>query len=90
MSTHSAILGGSNAARLLACPANYHEQLKNPVDDVESAYAAEGTALHLAQAHCIESKVAPEQLLGAEFYGHVLNDEHIGLLRQGLEQPCTR
>lgn len=85
MSTHSAILGGSNAARLLSCPAHYHEQLKNPVHDVESAYAAEGTALHLAKAHCIESKVEPEQLLGAEFYGLTLTEEHVGLLRQGLD-----
>src|SRR5262245_38916499 len=54
MGTHSVILGGSNAQRLLACPASYLESQRAPVTDMESDYAAEGTMLHGAIAYCIE------------------------------------
>lgn len=85
MTSHSAILGGSNAARLLACPASYQEQLRNPIQDVELTFAAEGTALHMAIANIVESRVVPEQLLGAEFYGHVMTEEHVQVLRKALD-----
>ena len=85
MTSHSAILGGSNAARLLACPASYQEQLKNPVTDVESTFAAEGTALHQAIAHCIESRVQPEHIAGGVFYNHEMTEERVGLLRTALD-----
>ncbi len=54
MTAHSSILGGSNAARLLACPASFQEALRAPVPDVESPYAAEGTLLHEVIANRIQ------------------------------------
>jgi hypothetical protein len=84
MASHSSILGGSNAARLLACPASYAEQMKAPVGDVESVYAAEGTALHLAIANCIESKVPPALLLGESFYGFEITEERVKVLETAL------
>jgi Protein of unknown function (DUF2800) len=84
MSAHSNILGGSNAARLLACPASYQEQLKVPFADIESSYAAEGTALHQAIAHCVEHKVAPSTLVGEVFYEHEITEERAELLTRAL------
>ena len=80
MSTHSAILGGSNAARLFACPASYAEQLKNPVGDVESVYAAEGTALHQAIAFCMENGCSPEAIIDQNLSNHTLTPELIEVL----------
>ena len=85
MSEHSKILGGSNAARLLACPASYAEQMRSPIADVESSYAAEGTALHSAIAHCIESKIAAEHIEGAEFYGHIIDRTRVAVLLTALD-----
>jgi hypothetical protein len=62
MNAHSAILGGSNAARLLACPASYHEALKAPVSDVESPYAAEGTLLHGGTAEAVRRRLSPDMV----------------------------
>jgi hypothetical protein len=85
MAGHSAILGGSNAARLLQCPASYQEQLKVPVADIESSYAAEGTALHQAIAYCVEHRAAPSQLVGESFYEHEITEERAEVLRRGLD-----
>jgi hypothetical protein len=46
MAAHSAILGGSNAERLLNCNASYQESLRAPIADLPSVYAQEGTDLH--------------------------------------------
>jgi Protein of unknown function (DUF2800) len=44
---HSFIVGGSTAGRLLACPGSYQANLEIPPSaQVESVYAAEGTAMH--------------------------------------------
>ena len=47
MSSHSSIVGGSTAARLLACPGS-HQALMSlpPTADAPSEYAEEGTAMH--------------------------------------------
>lgn len=71
MTGHSAILGGSNAARLLACPASYHESLKTPYVDTPSAYAAEGTLLHNMMAGMLADKRALKDL---EFDGNFVSD----------------
>jgi hypothetical protein len=63
MSSHSAILGGSNAARILACPASYAEQLKNPQVDVPSVYADEGTLLHNIIAEMVSSHPVSDDLV---------------------------
>jgi hypothetical protein len=54
--THSAILGGSTAQRLLACPASYLEAQKSPINDVSSSYADEGTMLHEVVSWCVKHK----------------------------------
>jgi hypothetical protein len=47
MAKHSSIVGGSNAGRLLNCPASYQAILALPPStDVSSDYAEEGTAMH--------------------------------------------
>ncbi len=63
VSTHSSILGGSNAARLLACPASYAEQLKYPQPDVTSVYAEEGTMLHSMIAGMVGGEGAVEDMI---------------------------
>jgi hypothetical protein len=47
MTSHSAIVGGSTAARLLSCPGSYTATLALPPSaDISSEYADEGTAMH--------------------------------------------
>ena len=67
VNTHSSILGGSNAARLLACPASYLEQLRNPSQkDVTSSYAEEGTMLHSMIAGMVGGEGAVEDMITTE------------------------
>jgi hypothetical protein len=85
MSGHSAILGGSNAARLLACPASYLEQKRVPLVDVESSYAAEGTALHEAIAVCVKKDIEPYHMLDRVFYGHTINADQVAVLEKAFD-----
>lgn len=89
MTSHSSILGGSNAERLLACPASYQEQLKAPVSDVESVYAAEGTALHAAIALCWAEDIPPEEIVGDTFDGFEITVGHADILRRALDTLKT-
>jgi len=73
MSSHSAILGGSNASRLLNCPASYAEQMKSPISDVESVYAAEGTALHEAVAELYTQR----RSVKGKTYGNFVIDDSL-------------
>jgi soluble cytochrome b562 len=50
-------MGGSNAARILSCPASYAEQLKSPQTDVSSVYAEEGTLLHNVIASMVDGPI---------------------------------
>lgn len=69
---HSKVVGGSTAARLIACPGSYQliKQL-GPVDD-SSEYAEEGTALHEAMAHWLdlETPIPVTELEGLIFNGY--------------------
>jgi hypothetical protein len=58
--THSDIVGGSTAARLLACPGSYSLIKKLPAAALEtdSAYASEGTALHEVMAKAINGTMS--------------------------------
>jgi hypothetical protein len=88
--SHSVILGGSNAERLLACPASYQEALKVPVVDVESSYAAEGTMLHEVQAINIKRKVTAQSVrdVGISYKGklpYTLTEEQEEALAKALD-----
>jgi len=85
MSSHSVILGGSNAARLLACPASYQELLKSPFDDSSSVYADEGSALHEAVAHCWVNKLKAAQILGQTFNDFEMTEERVDVLQRALD-----
>lgn len=66
---HSSIVGGSNAARRLACPASYQLEQRVPesVRNRSSNDADEGTALHAAIAKIIENNLDPYDVEGEEF-----------------------
>jgi len=68
---HSNVVGGSSAARVLACPASV-KLIQTMPPQAESSYAAEGTALHNAIEHCLYEGLELEgvqELAGEEFYG---------------------
>jgi len=85
---HSSIVGGSSAARVLACPGSVRLNQSLNLPDVESPYAAEGTALHNAVEHALYEGLAPDdladELLGKEFYGHKLNAEQVRTVASAL------
>jgi hypothetical protein len=88
MNAHSSILGGSNAQRLLTCPASYHEQLKSTVADIESIYAAEGTMLHNVVADCITRKISASMLRAVGYKTHlpiILTEEQTETVAKGLD-----
>lgn len=77
---HSTTVGGSSAGRILACPASL-ELVKKMPKESESAYAAEGSALHDCIAHCLIEGLSPGEStatqIGKEFYGITITAEHI-------------
>jgi len=61
MSKHSAIVGGSTAGRLLACPASLaRTRALPPSADAPSEYAEEGTAMHEVMATLMTGRCAGE------------------------------
>lgn len=85
MGAHSAILGGSTAARLLACPASYLESQKAPVGDVESSYAAEGTMLHGVVADCVQRKLTSAEIRDRGYVGvEILTEEQNETIARAL------
>lgn len=92
MTKHSRTIGGSSAGRVLACPASY-ELCKTMPEEPTSPYAAEGTALHQVMEYCLMNGLSPlapapqgnngadgaftPSLIGEEFYGHTITQEHI-------------
>jgi hypothetical protein len=87
---HSNTVGGSSAARVIACPASVALIQKMPVrDQEESTYAVEGTALHEAIEYCLFNglEIADlPSLVGREFYGVPITED---LVRDALE-PALR
>ena len=89
MSTHSSIVGGSNAGRLLACPGSYQAILALPAAiEKPSEYAEEGTAMHEVMARLmldrmiVESSDRPfdgtgERYIGTRFHDRALTAAHI-------------
>ena len=73
---HSAVMGGSSAARVIACPGSVALNRGLP-PEVESEYAAKGTALHEAASHCLMHSQLPSAVKGQTFYGHEMTAELI-------------
>lgn len=80
---HSVIVGGSSAAAMIFCPANYQETLRLPdtmAESTESEYAAEGTAMHAVMEVLFGPKgesLQPRDLIGEHFYDRRLTLEHV-------------
>jgi Protein of unknown function (DUF2800) len=70
-SRHSAIVGGSSAARLVNCPGSPALLARVPkVTQHDSFYSIEGTALHEAMVQLITGQATLDQLLGTEIDVH--------------------
>lgn len=75
--SHSNTIGGSSAARALACPGSIPLNAAQP-DDGGSEYAKEGTALHEAIAVLIEDvSLAPSAVDGMVVDGVMVTEDHI-------------
>ena len=63
---HSNLIGGSNCAARMACPASWQMEQKLPASAREetSTYADEGSALHEAIANVLYSDLDAQELLG--------------------------
>lgn len=71
---HSSVVGGSSAGRVLQCPASVDLCAKFP--NVETSFAAEGTALHMAM-DMIMSGIAKvdTDVIGLTFNGYEITQE---------------
>lgn len=71
---HSTVVGGSSAGRVLQCPGSV--QLCATFPNVESEFAAEGTALHMAM-DMIMSGIAKvdRDVVGLTFNGYVIDED---------------
>ena len=89
MSKHSAIVGGSTAGRLLACPASLaRTRALPPSADAPSEYAEEGTFAHEVMAALMDGRrrgvllgndasVEVPAHVGCQFHDRVLTNEHL-------------
>jgi hypothetical protein len=87
MSNHSSIVGGSTAARVLACPASVVANLNLPKSIViSSEYAEEGVFYHEVMAALLSNRMKfpngdPEAMAaawkGEKFHGRFLTQQHI-------------
>ena len=74
--SHSSIVGGSTAKRVISCPASVALCAKMPPRP-ETEHSARGTLLHDVMAELLEYDKTPEQMIGAEYKGQVLTQELI-------------
>jgi hypothetical protein len=88
MAKHSSIVGGSNAGRLLNCPASHQAILALPPSvNISSEYAEEGTAMHAVMDALMRARsqgIKPAELRNVarswvtrEFHDRKLTFEHI-------------
>jgi len=86
MSKHSAIVGGSTAGRLLACPASLSRtRALPPSADAPSEYAEEGTAMHAVMDGLMRERAngdtdmaaCAQGVLGQRFHDRDLTDDHL-------------
>lgn len=74
VNAHSTVVGSSTAKRVLECPASIDLAAKAPAP-LESSYAAEGTALHMAVEHILHHDCEPEAVVGLTFAGLEITDD---------------
>ena len=74
--SHSSIVGGSTAKRVINCPASVKLVQQMPPQP-ESEHAARGTLLHNVIAELLEFDKKPEQCLGATYKTQTLTQELI-------------
>jgi len=72
--SHSNIVGGSTAKRVINCPASVRLVQQMPPQP-ESEHAARGTLLHNVIAELLEFDKRPEQCLGATYKDQILTPE---------------
>ena len=73
---HSKIVGGSTAARVIACPASVARVAAMPPKP-SSSYADEGTLLHNAMALILDTDATFAELIGMAHENVVLTQDHI-------------
>ena len=74
--SHSNIVGGSTAKRVINCPASVKLVQRMPPQP-ESEHAARGTLLHNVIAELLEFDKKPEQCIGAQYKTQTLTQELI-------------
>lgn len=72
--THSTIVGGSTAKRVINCPASVKLVAKMP-PQAESEHAARGTLLHSVIAEILDHGKKPEDCLGMKYKDQVFTQE---------------
>lgn len=90
MSSHSSILGGSTAKRLLECPGSYQSILAlPPLPDTSSEFADEGTFAHCVMQALLLARMADNSTdmkaeariwLGDSFFDRELTEQHLDQL----------
>ena len=85
MESHSTVVGGSTAARVLGCPGSVRLTAKAPPEGEPSEYAQEGTALHEIMATMITAGSRDtEAYRGDVLHGTTIGDYQIDLLDKAL------
>jgi hypothetical protein len=72
---HSTLIGGSSCERVMNCTGSV--KLCDGMPDSTSQYADEGTMLHSVMEQILNHNKTPEQMIGYEELGHILNEEHV-------------
>lgn len=84
MASHSSIVGGSTADRLLNCPGSWQATLNLPETlERTSEFAEEGTAMHVVMASLMRERWAtgrfldPRDLIGRTYHDRALTAAHV-------------
>jgi len=72
--SHSKIVGGSTAKRVMACPGSVALCAAMP-PQVENEYMAKGTLCHNAMDRIFSSGIPPKSVIGMQYAGQVLTEE---------------
>jgi len=72
---HSLLVGGSIAARRIACPASFQESLRAPPQTGSTIYAAHGSALHVAITDKLRNP--KRKLVGRKYLDHIVTQEDL-------------
>lgn len=81
--SHSSLVGGSNAARMLNCPASF-KLSKDIPPSPPNEYTREGTALHACMEKYLLEGTLPEEFKGATIESVIIDDTRVGFLEDAL------